>query len=110
MRESFVDAQENTTDRYLELCDVWRKKYLEMDRQELKERFHLEGGQDAHFITYFSQRYRLDQRTGMLTLEADAMMPEAGVRMLEAGVMMPEADAMMSEAGVKMPEADVDMG
>ena len=71
MRESFVDAQENTTDRYLELCDVWRKKYLEMDRQELKERFHLEGGQDAHFITYFSQRYRLDQRTGMLTLEAD---------------------------------------
>ena len=71
MREKFADSPEKETDRYLALCDVWREKYLEMDREELKERFHLEGDPDAHYLIYFNQRYRLDQRTGMVTLEED---------------------------------------
>lgn len=68
MRESFLNPEEKTTDNYLKLCDIWREKYLALDREELKERFHLESDEHAHYITYFGQRYRLDQRTGMLTL------------------------------------------
>ena len=71
MREKFADTPEKKSDRYLALCDTWREKYLEMDRKELKERFHLEGDETAQFITYFGQRYRLDQRTGMVALEED---------------------------------------
>lgn len=61
MREKYVDSPEKEPDRYLALCDVWREKYLEMDRKELKERFHLDGDERTHYITYFNQRYRLDQ-------------------------------------------------
>lgn len=71
MRECYADAQAETTDNYKTLCDVWRIKYLEMDRAELKTRFGLEDDGEAHYISYFNQRYRLDQRTGMLTLAED---------------------------------------
>ena len=71
MREKYVDSPEKEPDRYLALCDVWREKYLEMDRKELKERFHLDGDERNHYITYFNQRYRLDQETGMIMLEED---------------------------------------
>ena len=33
MREKYVDSPEKEPDRYLALCDVWREKYLEMDRK-----------------------------------------------------------------------------
>ena len=52
MREKYVDSPEKEPDRYLALCDVWREKYLEMDRKELKERFHLDGDERNHYITY----------------------------------------------------------
>lgn len=71
MRTCFVDIPEKEADRYLALCDTWREKYLELDREELKERFRLEGDGKAHYVTYFGERYRLDQSTGMLTLAED---------------------------------------
>ena len=71
MRETYVDSPEKEADRYLALCDDWRKKYLALDRNEMKERFHLEGDGEAQYIIYFNQRYRLDQRTGMIVLEED---------------------------------------
>lgn len=71
MRETYVDSPEKEADRYLALCDDWRKKYLALDRNEMKERFHLEGGGEAQYIVYFNQRYRLDQLTGMIVLEED---------------------------------------
>ena len=72
MRESFAAPGEAVTDNYLALCDVWRKKYLELDRKELKERFGLDEDEHAQYITYFHERYRLDQKTGMVTLEKEA--------------------------------------
>ena len=69
MRETYVDSPEKEADRYLALCDDWRKKYLALDRNEMKVRFHLEGGGESQYIVYFNQRYRLDQRTGMIVLE-----------------------------------------
>ena len=71
MRKSTRDSPEKEQDRYLALCDAWREKYLKLDRLELKERFRLEDDGEAHYITYFNQRYRLDQRTGMITLEEE---------------------------------------
>lgn len=69
--ERYADTPEKEASRYLVLCDVWREKYLRLDRRELKERFRLDGDGQAHYITYFGQRYRIDQRSGMLSLEAD---------------------------------------
>ncbi len=71
MRERYVDTPEKEADRYLALCDMWRKKYLGLDRRELQARFRLEGDEEAQYIVYFHQRYRIDQRTGMLTLEEE---------------------------------------
>lgn len=71
MREKYADSPEKEQDRYLALRDAWREKYLKLDRLELKERFRLEDDGEAHYITYFNQRYRLDQRTGMITLEEE---------------------------------------
>ena len=71
MRERYVDTPEKEADRYLALCDMWRKKYLGLDRRELQARFRLEGDEEAQYIVYFHQRYQIDQRTGMLTLEEE---------------------------------------
>ena len=71
MRERYVDTPEKEADRYLALCDMWRKKYLGLDRRELQARFRLEGDEEAQYIVYFHQRYRIDQRAGMLTLEEE---------------------------------------
>ena len=71
MRERYVDTPEKEADRYLALCDMWRKKYLGLDRRELQARFRLEGDEEAQYIVYFHQRYRIDQRTDMLTLEEE---------------------------------------
>ena len=71
MRERYVDTPEKEADRYLALCDMWRKKYLGLDRRELQARFRLEGDEEAQYIVYFHQQYRIDQRTGMLTLEEE---------------------------------------
>ena len=71
MRERYVDTPEKEADRYLALCDMWRKKYLGLDRREPQARFRLEGDEEAQYIVYFHQQYRIDQRTGMLTLEEE---------------------------------------
>ena len=47
MRERYVDTPEKEADRYLALCDMWRKKYLGLDRRELQARFRLEGDEEA---------------------------------------------------------------
>ena len=61
----------NRTDNYEELYEKWRGTYLAMDREELKERFHLRSDGGAHYITYFQREYRLDQQDGSLTLSDD---------------------------------------
>ena len=68
MRDKFVPDGVKNTDNYLALCDVWREKYLALDRDELCRRFGLEQDEHAQYIVYFNQKYRIDQSTGMITL------------------------------------------
>ncbi len=42
-----------------------------MDHEELIRRFGLESSEDAMYITYFAEKYRLDRKSGMVTLERD---------------------------------------
>ena len=58
-------------DNYQELCHQWQDRYLAMDRNELKARFNLRSDDCAHYITYYQNEYRLDQRDGSLTLVSD---------------------------------------
>lgn len=71
VREKYADTPEKEANRYVALCDVWREKYLQLDREELKERFHLKSDAESHYITYFHQQYRIDQSTGMIFLQSD---------------------------------------
>ena len=67
MRESFID-QEKTTDNYKMLREKWRLIYQGLDREELAQRFGLKSDEQAYYIVYFHQTYRLDKKSGMLTL------------------------------------------
>lgn len=70
MRESFIE-QEKTKDNYKMLCEKWRLIYLDLDREELARRFGLKSDEQAYYIVYFNQTYRLDKKSGMLTLLGD---------------------------------------
>lgn len=59
------------SDNYQELCRRWQSIYLAMDRNELKARFNLRADDSAHYITYYQDEYRLDQRDGSLALVSD---------------------------------------
>lgn len=72
MREDYLNTDpEKNTDNYAMVCEKWRKIFLEMDMDELAQRFGLETDSDALYITFFCEKYRLDRRTGMITLVAD---------------------------------------
>lgn len=73
-RENFAQEQEipkEKVDNYEVVRDNWRKIYLEMDRQELKERFHLQQDERGMYILYYGQRYCLDEKTGAIFLVED---------------------------------------
>jgi len=72
VRESFISGEEKTTDNYRMLCEKWRLIYRDLENQgELEKRFSLRCDENGRYITYFNQEYRLDKRTGMLTLAGD---------------------------------------
>ncbi len=72
MRESFLSQKEHeNTDNYTAVCEKWRKIFQEKDKEELIARFRLEHDENALYITYYNQKYRLDRKTGMLTLADD---------------------------------------
>lgn len=72
MRESFISSVEaERTDNYDVVCDNWRKIYQAMDKEELKERFHLKSDEQALYIMFYNEEYRLDHKSGMLTLLHD---------------------------------------
>lgn len=68
MLTRFLDPDSNITDNYLMTCDRWRETFRAMDKDELAGRFHLKQDADALYITYYSEEYRLDRATGMVTL------------------------------------------
>lgn len=71
MRENYLNTDSKKKDNYAMICEKWRKIFLEMDAEELARRFGLELDGEALYITYFCERYRLDRRTGMITLADD---------------------------------------
>lgn len=72
MKKSFISEGGNRrSGNYEILCDKWRKIYLEMDHEELIQRFHLESDEEAMYVIYFHEKYRLDKKSGMLTLDSD---------------------------------------
>lgn len=72
MKKSFISEEEHgRIDNYEVVCDKWRKIYLEMDREELIQRFHLEDDEEAVYVVYYHEKYRLDKESGMLTLVCD---------------------------------------
>lgn len=53
---------------YAAVCETWRKKILEMDLNELKQRFSMEEDAQAYYITYYNEKYRLDKENAALAL------------------------------------------
>lgn len=72
MRGNYITVQDGKlADHYEETCEIWRKKFLEMDQEALADRFLLEKDGQALYLTYFNERYRIDRKSGMITLEKD---------------------------------------
>lgn len=72
MRENYLtNAEGKPKDNYELTCEKWRKIFLGMDQEELTGRFGLNSDEEALYISYFRQKYRIDRRTGIITL-ADA--------------------------------------
>lgn len=72
MRETYLtNGEGERQDRYELTCEKWRARFLEMDHEALAKRFGLEQDEDALYIVFFNQRYRLDKKCGMITLEED---------------------------------------
>ena len=71
MRNSFLDKEEKNTDNYKMLCEKWREIYRDLDHDALERQFGLECDEEARYVTYFHEKYRLDKKSGMLTLVSD---------------------------------------
>ncbi|MDY4969359.1 MAG: DUF3786 domain-containing protein [Lachnospiraceae bacterium] len=72
MRESYITHRDGKpVDNYEMTCEKWRKIYLEMDQEELIKRFDLECDDQASYIVYYNEKYRVDRKNGMITLVND---------------------------------------
>lgn len=71
MKESYITNAEGRLDNYQLTCEKWRRIFLEMDQKELAERFGLEQDEEAFYIVYYHQKYRLDKKNGMIVLNDD---------------------------------------
>jgi len=52
---------------YDKICETWRQKFLSMDQNALIRRFGLESDEDALYLEYFSNRMRIDRKSGEIT-------------------------------------------
>ena len=69
MRESYITKREGKpADNYELTCEKWRKLFLEMNHEELVKRFQLKSDENAVYIVYYGQEYRIDRINGMITL------------------------------------------
>lgn len=67
MRSSYVtDPDSLHPDRYQQVCDDWRLKFLKMDYQKLVDFFGLDQDEEALYITYYNIVYRIDKTSGMI--------------------------------------------
>ena len=58
---------ENRQSNYDQVIENWRLKFLEMDQEELIRKFQLEADEEFLYIIYFSKRFRIDRKTGIIT-------------------------------------------
>lgn len=49
------------------VIETWRIKFLDMDHETLVKRFGLEADEDALYLTYFSQKMRIDRADGAIS-------------------------------------------
>ena len=68
MRTSYINENSSDhIDNYEKVCETWREIYQKMDKKELAERFQLEMDDKALYIDFFSEKFRLDHESGMIT-------------------------------------------
>lgn len=58
-----VDADSN----YAQIIENWRKKFLEMDQEEIQKKFPVEATPEAFYIEYYSHKLRVDRTTGVIS-------------------------------------------
>ena len=72
MQESYISHKNGkAADNYEMTCEKWREIFLGMDQEELICRFHLKHDEEAIYITYYREIYRIDRKNGMITLLHD---------------------------------------
>ena len=72
MKESYMTGKPGEpVDNYKLTCEKWRKIFLDMDQEELIERFGLKYDGQAMYIVYYNEEYRLDRKNGVITLVRD---------------------------------------
>ena len=55
------------TSNYEKVVETWRQKFLLMEQENLIKRFRLDADEDALYIVYFSQKIRIDRKSGELS-------------------------------------------
>lgn len=55
------------SDNYEAVRKHWRQRFLSMDHESLAERFHLKIDENFLYLTYFSQPFAIDRRTGCIS-------------------------------------------
>lgn len=72
MRESYITRQNGEPmDNYELTCEKWREIFLDMDQEDLIRRFALEHDEQSMYIVYYNEKYCLNRKNGMITLEKE---------------------------------------
>lgn len=51
---------------YDKVKEQWRQRFLLMDQEALIRKFHLQADEEALYLTYFSQKMRIDRKDGRI--------------------------------------------
>lgn len=60
---------ENKISNYDQVIENWRRKFLEMDQEELIRKFQLEADEEFLYVVYFSRKLRINRESGEITDE-----------------------------------------
>lgn len=60
---------ENKTSNYDQVIENWRRKFLEMDQEELIRKFQLEADEEFLYVVYFFRKLRINRESGEITDE-----------------------------------------
>ena len=60
---------ENKISNYDQVIENWRRKFLEMDQEELIRKFQLEADEEFLYVVYFFRKLRINRESGEITDE-----------------------------------------